>query len=350
MADGSVDVLVCEEYKSSLNDSQASLDQNVNDNNESTTNENDTIHELLNNLSNFTVKRILRNDVTQKLLAVEGTFKGYKQPALVVLEKKGFPKEELSVNEAFFNDETIVKKIYRNDIYRGYDLFPEKEHNGLAATIIYPATPKHIEKFTPPTFYLVEETPEVYENVTLPIINSQQLSLQWVDNILEGKAETDRVIFNDPDKKTGFVLVKDLKMKDEKSLYLIALVRQKIKSIRDLNESHLPLLTNIKEAGTKAIKETYNISENQLKIFFHYQPSYYQLHVHFITLDVENAGSFVERAHLLSTVISNIQMVPDYYQKTTLTFRLCKYLAFKPYEDYLNGREDPPTKRARLSL
>lgn len=85
--------------------------------------------------------------------------------------------------------------------------------------------------------------------------------------------------------------MKDLKWDDELStLYLIAITRKKIKSIRDLNESHLPLLKNIKEAGTKAIFDKYGIPKTQLRIYFHYQPSYYHLHVHFTSFSVENSG------------------------------------------------------------
>lgn len=87
------------------------------------------------------------------------------------------------------------------------------------------------------------------------------------------------------------MLVKDLKWKDDISnLYLIAITRLKLTSIRELSESHLPLLKNIKEAGSRAIEAKYNIPANRLRIYFHYQPSYYHLHVHFTALTVENAG------------------------------------------------------------
>ncbi|XP_008555758.1 m7GpppX diphosphatase [Microplitis demolitor] len=360
MAETTVDLL-CKQYDNEKNNKQDNdIASKNNDNDVEPTNDEDHVHESLKDLSNFVVKRILRNNTTQKQIAIEGTFKGFDGSALVVLEKKGFPEDQVLLEQGFFNYETTAKKIYRNDIYRGYDLFPTNEFNGLNATITYPATLKHIEKFTTPEYYTIEETPELYKNVTLPLL-SKNFSLKWIDNILDGKAEVDRVIFNDKDEKTGFVLVKDLKWNDDISaMYIIAITRQKIKSIRELNETHLPLLKNIKEAGSKAIEEKYNVPANRLRIYFHYQPSYYHLHVHFTAFTVENAGTLVERAHLLSTVISNIEMMPDYYQKATLTFRVCKYGAYKPYEDYLkNGKtggktssdeDNRPTKRARVSI
>ena len=67
-------------------------------------------------------------------------------------------------------------------------------------------------------------------------------------NILDHKSEVDRIVIEDLDPSTGFVLVPDLKWdgKDLKSLYLLAIVRQTgIKSLRDLTHEHLPLLRNI---------------------------------------------------------------------------------------------------------
>lgn len=112
-------------------------------------------------------------------------------------------------------------------------------------------------------------------------------------NILEHKAEQDRVVYENNDKKTGFILVNDLKWDGQpNTLKLIALPFQKIWCIRELNESHLPLLKNIKEAGTAVIAKKFNIPVSQLRIYLHYQPSYYYLHVHFAYLMFETPGTF----------------------------------------------------------
>ena len=71
---------------------------------------------------------------------------------------------------------------------------------------------------------------------------------QWVYNILEKKAEVERVVFEDSDPVTGFVLLPDLKwnQKQMENMYLVAICHARgIKSLRDLNQSHLPLLKNI---------------------------------------------------------------------------------------------------------
>lgn len=68
-------------------------------------------------------------------------------------------------------------------------------------------------------------------------------------NILEKKSESERMLFEDPDPEIGFVLHPDLKWdeSEKESLYLIAIChKMSIKSLRDLNDTHLPLLKNIK--------------------------------------------------------------------------------------------------------
>ena len=114
---------------------------------------------------------------------------------------------------------------------------------------------------------------------------------QWITNILEHKAEQESIIYEDPDRDNGFVLVTDFKWdRQMDTLKLLALPFKKIRSLRELNGSHLPLLKNIRDAGTAAISKKFNIPVSQLRIYFHYQPSYYYLHVHFCYLMFEAPG------------------------------------------------------------
>nr|KAG5688890.1 hypothetical protein BaRGS_016458 [Batillaria attramentaria] len=91
----------------------------------------------------------------------------------------------------------------------------------------------------------------------------------WVLNILEKKTESDRIVFEDPDPETGFILLPDMKWNrsDLESLYLVAIVHKHgIHSIRDLRREHLPLLKNILVKGKAAIKEKFNIPGSKLRL------------------------------------------------------------------------------------
>lgn len=142
---------------------------------------------------------------------------------------------------------------------------------------------------------------------------------------MEHKKESERIIFEDPCEETGFILLPDLKWdsKTTETLYCLALVRKHgLKSLRDLNATHLPLLRNILTKGVTAIEKKYAVARSQLRIYLHYQPSFYHLHVHFTYLKHDAPGIFCEKSHLLDTVISNIELMSDYYQKATLSFVL----------------------------
>ena len=70
-------------------------------------------------------------------------------------------------------------------------------------------------------------------------------------NILDGKAESDRVLYNDLDPDSGFMLLPDLKWNQSQleSLYVTGLIRQPIQSMRELRASHLPLLRKLATIG-----------------------------------------------------------------------------------------------------
>ena len=70
----------------------------------------------------------------------------------------------------------------------------------------------------------------------------------------------------------------------------------------------------------EAIKEKYDVPSDQLRIYVHYQPSYYHFHVHFTHLKYDAPGCGIGRAHLLPEVIDNIENIDsDYYVKKTFS-------------------------------
>ena len=79
-------------------------------------------------------------------------------------------------------------------------------------------------------------------------------------NILEGRSEADRVVYEDEDPLTGFVLIPDLKwdVKDLSNLYLVAIARRRdILSLRDLTADHIPLLQHIMASGKVTLSPPY---------------------------------------------------------------------------------------------
>ncbi|XP_013134406.1 PREDICTED: m7GpppX diphosphatase [Papilio polytes] len=275
-------------------------------------------------LKDFIPVKILNNNTNRKTVCIQGTFKDKTGVALVLLEKNAFKEEDLDA-KGYFSEDTKLRTFFQNDIYGNFECFPRSEINGVKTTIIYPATDKHIAKFSQQEVHIVLETAELYEKLTLPHIEKEQFNLQWVYNILEGKSEQDRVIYDNKCEREGFVLLPDLKWDGltRETLYLLAIVRQRgIKSLRDLNEIHLPLLKRVRDEGKKTIFSKYKVPGSQLRVYIHYQPSFYHLHIHFTYLRHEAPGIYAEKSHLLDTVIDNIEMMGNYYKKATLPFTI----------------------------
>lgn len=94
-----------------------------------------------------------------------------------------------------------------------------------------------------------------------------------VQDILSGKKEEDKVIYNDD----TVIIVPDSKwdMTTVSTLYLLAIARDSnLKSMRDLRGEHIPLLKRIKEEATATVKDKWGVSAGGLRFFVHYQPSY----------------------------------------------------------------------------
>lgn len=50
--------------------------------------------------------------------------------------------------------------------------------SGIKTTIIHPATEKHVVKYSKQNLYLIDETSEIYNTITLPFLEKEQFSLQ----------------------------------------------------------------------------------------------------------------------------------------------------------------------------
>ncbi|XP_060604368.1 m7GpppX diphosphatase-like [Ruditapes philippinarum] len=285
---------------------------------ESDNDQGDIAPPVLCSFKGFDIEKVIAENSRNKTTTIHAKMGG--KDAIVLLEKTPFDLDHV---KKYLSDDTALKNTLKNDIYGTYEAFLPPTENAIKAVVIHPATEKHIQKYSDQERYIIRETPELYSNVTLPLLQSRQFSMQWVYNILEKKQEADRIVFEDPDPETGFILLPDMKWdrKDKNALYLVGIVhKHDVRSLRDLDDMSLPLLRNILIKGREAIKEKYNIPASRLHVYIHYQPSYYHFHMHFTHIKLEAPGFGADRAHLLTDVIENIEMMSEYYKKRTLTF------------------------------
>lgn len=97
-------------------------------------------------------------------------------------------------------------------------------------------------------------------------------------------------------------------------------MQRDLRTIRDLNKEHLDLLKSIRDNSYASIEKQFGLPKSQVKAFFHYFPTYYHLHVHFVHVKIfDKAGVMAGKAVFLEDVIENIEKFdPNFYQKKTL--------------------------------
>lgn len=174
------------------------------------------------------------------------------------------------------------------EVSQGGEFFADMKIN-----LIYPCTETHVKKYSRQKVRFVTETPEIYREAVRPYMQSKREAgrLNWVYNIIEGRKEVEDVIYRTELGKSGdegFLLLPDLNWDRTTvdALHLLALVeRRDIWSLRDLRKRHIPWLEHMRDKLLIATVGAYpSLDADQLKLYVHYQPTYYHLHIHIVNV------------------------------------------------------------------
>jgi m7GpppX diphosphatase len=200
--------------------------------------------------------------------------------------------------------------LLKNDIYEKYIATAEVE----GELIVCNDTNK-IRKFEKK---IIRESYEDY----LKYLKKRDIEKdRWIYNIIDGISEQESILYRD--QKCIIIPTYMWDNKNIDNLHLLCLpIDISLRSIRELNSSHIPLLEHMKNITLNTIKIKYNIDEYYIKIFFHYEPSTYHLHIHFVNIANYDTRSSVEYSHELNNVIFNLSICSDYYQKIILNKRI----------------------------
>ncbi|KAH9897309.1 scavenger mRNA decapping enzyme [Xylariomycetidae sp. FL2044] len=254
----------------------------------------------------FQFERLLNHDEAGRRVTLYGQIDS--QPALLIVARAPFSDAQEYLSALPANLRSITN-LGNNDIYSwflgsgGPVLGGDDDENRFAdfkIDLIYPCTEKHIKKHSRQGYRFVIETPEIYRDKVRPYMqaNREEGRLNWVYNIIEGRKEVEDVIYRTPlgrDGDEGFLLAPNLHWdrKTIEALHLLAIVeRRDIWSLRDLKKKHIPWLRHMRAKLVDATVRTYpQIEADQLKLFCHYQPTYYHFHIHIVHVMLEAAGS-----------------------------------------------------------
>lgn len=272
-----------------------------------------------------------RSDQAGRRTTLYGTIDG--QPALLVLERAPFPSSDDYLG-AIATSLRTLKNLGANDIYYWYmassgavqaHADAHDDFADLKINLIYPCTEQHVKKYSKQGVRFVTETPEIYREQIRPYMQTKrdQGRLNWVFNIIEGKKEVEDVIYRTPLGEAGdegFLLLPDLNWdrKTIEALHLLGLVeRRDIWSLRDLKVKHIPWLEHMKTKFVEAIDKVYpDIESDQLKLYVHYQPTYYHFHIHIVHVALEaGATQATGKAIGLETIIEHLKSMGDDQEK-----------------------------------
>ncbi|OJJ47960.1 hypothetical protein ASPZODRAFT_166032 [Penicilliopsis zonata CBS 506.65] len=269
----------------------------------------------------FEVGQLLSQDQNGRRIAVHGKIDG--EQGVLILERTAFVAETREQIEAFQTRIMHVQNLGDNDIYRWYlaSTHPGDEKSpahDVKINLIWPCTEQHIKKYSSQILRMVTETPEIYRDHIRPYMNAKREEgrLNWVFNILEGRTEQEDVILRDKGHgpADGFLMLPDLNWdrKTMNSLHLLALVeRRDIWSLRDLKKKHIPWLKYLRQRLLEGTVKMYpDLEQDQLKLYVHYQPTYYHFHVHIVNVMLE-AGSTqaTGKAFGLENIISQLETI-----------------------------------------
>lgn len=138
-------------------------------------------------------------------------------------------------------------------------------------------------------------------------------------NVLDRTKEVELTVF----RNELFTLQLDFEYNqgDITTLYLLAFPTEigTLRTLRDLTGKHLPLLKSIRDNSYQAIENKFGLPKSQVKALFHYYPTYFHLHVHFVHVEVQaNVSAFCGKGVLLEDVIEHLEMDGDYFKKKTM--------------------------------
>lgn len=127
------------------------------------------------------------------------------------------------------------------------------------------------------------------------------------------KKTNEEILFDCPD----FILIKDLLWKDtniNKLHYLMIFKNPKLMSLRNLDKSNIELLETALKTGKKKISDLNDISKIHMETYFHYHPSVWQLHIHFVSSRIEE----IHKKYMVDEVITNLHNDSDFYKKNII--------------------------------
>lgn len=160
---------------------------------------------------------------------------------------------------------------------------------------------------------LVDETPDMYQEFAKKV---RPAAPKWVLKIFDGTATGETIFL----RGNNYFLMPDFKWNREiDSLYLLALFKDdNLKSVRDLGAEHVDMLKQARDESLSYIVDNYGLDRDKLKVYVHYHPTAWRLHIHFQHVNSTSGSYAPGRSIYLDEVIENLEADGEYYSHGTL--------------------------------
>lgn len=202
------------------------------------------------------------------------------------------------------------KKTLENDVYEKYEATAIVDGELIIC--------KDVTQMKQRVKKLVQEDYETY----LQTLEKRDVKKDiWIYNIIDGISEQEAILHRD-DKCIVFINY-FWDGKDIDKLQLLCMpIDKELRTIRSLQLCDVELLEHMKSVTLQVIREKYGVEEEYIKMYFHYEPSTYHLHIHFVNTASNQLHSSVEYSHELNSVIFNLKMNSYYYRIIKLNIRV----------------------------
>lgn len=197
-------------------------------------------------------------------------------------------------DDSFFGDIVEQTQVHSNDVYYKYSLKLARCH--LDCQLIEAASEDT------QTQLLFEETPETYLSVTKNYIASLSEPIQLQTSSTE---------------RDSYQIIKETE--GEEDIYLVVPNDPYLKSVRDLDARHIPLLNRIKTEASQMVASLLGFNASSLLISTKYPPETSRLT---FMLSKSTFGLACGRNILLNDILYAIEVDASHFQTATLTYAL----------------------------
>ena len=167
--------------------------------------------------------------------------------------------------------------------------------------------------------------------------NRRHRDQAWIFNLVHGTAKHDReVIYIDAE---HWLLCSH---PESAMRFLVVFKDLHLHSIRDLRQKHMPMLRDVQRRVAAFVRGRLPHDAPHFKLFFHYMPSVFQLHMH---VCLQHTGDPL-RVHSLQSVLFRLKLDDLWFQHALILCPVRRLFGHTGLDDCRNPLA-PPTRRSR---